>query len=225
MAQHFCLSNRACAGQFVGAVTSRHGGIATAGRVVGDPCGSVRGPARCRLDAVHRASGDAVQEGAPGGAVTGGTVNKAMGLLQGWTTVRALPPSPSSTGKQEGLRTVLTTPAQAPRCERQRTITGCCRSCGARERPYELHFRSSGVPPRGTEAADRDRLRRSGREAPDARVVTDRFTRGHRVCRCRSGQALEPGDSNDVDRRPREVRKRASGPPEAVSVLVKDCRP
>ena len=37
-----------------------------------------------RLDAVHQASGDAVQEGAPGGAVTGGTVHGKRHLLHGW---------------------------------------------------------------------------------------------------------------------------------------------
>ena len=124
----------------------------------------------------------------------GCALNKAMGPPSGPDDgAGTLPPWPSPTGKQKGLRTVLTTPAQTPRCERQRTVTGYAGLAALESALSELHFRSSGVPPRGAEAADRDRLRRSGREAPDARVVTDRFTRGHRVCRCRSGAGVWRG--------------------------------
>ena len=57
----------------------------SAGRRSRRPCVAARN-ARTggRLDAVHRASGDAVQEGAPGGAVAGGTVCGISHLLHGW---------------------------------------------------------------------------------------------------------------------------------------------
>ena len=78
----------------------------------------------------------------------GCALNKAMGPPSGSDDVSGtLPPSPSSTGKQEGLRTVLTTPAQAPRCERQRTVTGYAGLAALESALLGLHLRSSGVPP------------------------------------------------------------------------------
>ena len=158
----------------------------SAGRRSRMPCVAARNAqAGGRLNAVHRASGDAVQEGAPGGAVVGCTVHGKRHLLHGW----------GLTLRDRVARGNARSPA-------------ACRSSALESALANLDLRSSGVPPRGAEAVGRDRLRRSGREALDARVVTDRFTRGHRVCRCRSGQALESGDSNDLLSRSREVRKR-----------------
>ena len=49
----------------------------------GPRCCTQRSKAGDRLDAGHRASGDAVQEGAPVGAVTGGTMHGESHLLHG----------------------------------------------------------------------------------------------------------------------------------------------